>query len=136
MPAIKNLEARYKDRDVVFLGIHTAGTDMVDVRNFLSHIKFNLPTAVDSGEDETAKRYGVTGYPTMVLIARDGQIAWSNRVPTQEHGMKMMGTRPPVPLSIPWPLSENQPQEKLTEQGWRIQEFLFAEAIERALAKR
>ena len=54
MPVIKNLEARYRDRGVVFIGVHTADTDVVDVRNFLEQIKFNLPTAVDSGEDETA----------------------------------------------------------------------------------
>ncbi len=132
MPAIKNLEARYKDRDVVFIGIHTAGTDLVDVRNFLEHIKFNLPTAVDAGEDETAKQYGVTGYPTLVLIARDGRVAWSSREPSAEDGMKMM-ERAARSLSIAWPPNEKQPEEKLFEQVWRIQEFLFAEAIDQAL---
>ena len=38
-------------------------------------------------------------------------------------------------LSIPWPIDEKQPQEKLIEQGCRLQEFLYGEAIDGALAK-
>jgi beta-lactamase regulating signal transducer with metallopeptidase domain/thiol-disulfide isomerase/thioredoxin len=133
MPVIKKLAARFKGRDVVFLGIHTAGTDVEDVRAFLQHIKLNLLTAIDAGEDETSKQYGVNGYPTLVVIGREGLIDWNSRQVSKEDGTKRM-ERAAKALSIPWPLDEKQPQEKLIEQGWQIQEFFFGEAIDRALA--
>jgi thiol-disulfide isomerase/thioredoxin len=135
LPVIKDLEARYKDRDVVFLAIHAADTDIEDVRDFLHHIKFNLLTAVDAGEGETAKRYGVKGSPTLVVIGRDGRIAWSSRQVSMDDGMKNM-ERAARALSIPWPIDEKQPQEKLIELGWQLKGFFFGEAIDRALAKR
>jgi hypothetical protein len=38
-------------------------------------------------------------------------------------------------LSVPWPLDEKQPQDKLCEQVSQLQGFMFGEAIEWALAK-
>ena len=68
MPVIKKLEARHRDRGVVFLAIHTAATDIADVQNFLQQISFNLLTAIDSREDETAKRYGGKAGPAPLWV--------------------------------------------------------------------
>ena len=115
MPVIQNLEARYKNRDVVFLSIHTADRSLEDVRDFLRHMKFDLTTAIDAGKNETSRRYGVKGYPTLLIIGRDGRIAWSNNRMPFEDGMKTM-ERAARALSIPWPLDEKQPEHKLNAQ--------------------
>ena len=134
MPVIKKLEARYRDRGVVFLAVHTADTDIADVQNFLEQIPFNLLTAIDSGEDETAKRYGVKDTPALIVIGRDGRIAWNSGQVSEEDGLQSL-ERAARSLSVPWPIDEKQPQDKLLEQVSQLQGFLFGEAIDRALAK-
>ena len=98
------------------------------------HIPFNLLTAIDSGEDETAKRYGVKDYPTLLVIGRDGRIAWNSKQVSTEDGMQNL-ERAARSLSIPWPIDEKQPEDKLIEQVSQLQEFLFGEAIDKMLAK-
>ncbi len=138
LPVIKSLEAKYKDRDVAFVMIHTAGTEMEQIQEFERQMKFDQPTALDAGNDvnegATTKRYAVGGYPTVFIIGRDGRIAWCNiDRPRKTHTQNMK--RAAQALSIPWPFDEKQPHEKLVAQMNRIREFLFSEAINQALAK-
>lgn len=134
MPVIKKLEARYRDRGVVFLAVHTADTDIADVQSFLQQIPFNLLTAIDSGKNETAKRYGVKGTPALIVIGRDGRIAWNSQRVSNEDGLQSL-ERAARLLSIPWPIDEKQPQDKLLEQVSQLQGFVFSEAIDRAIAE-
>jgi peroxiredoxin len=134
MPVIKKLEARYRDRGVVFLAVHTADTDIADVQSFLQQIPFNLLTAIDSGEEETAKRYGVKNRSALVVIGRDGRIAWNSEHVPEEDGLQNL-ERAARSLSVPWPIDEKQPQDKLLEQVGQLHELVFGEAIDRALAK-
>src|SRR5262249_20756000 len=103
MPVIKKLEAWYRDRSVVFLAVHTANTDIADVQSFLQQIPFNLLTAIDSGEEETAKRYGVKNRSALIVIGRDGRIAWNSGRVSKEDGLKRL-ERAARSLSIPWPI--------------------------------
>jgi beta-lactamase regulating signal transducer with metallopeptidase domain/peroxiredoxin len=134
MPVIKKLDARYRDRGVVFLAVHIADTDIADVQSFLQQIPFNLLTAIDSGEDETAKRYGVKNRSALIVIGRDGRIAWNSGRVSKEDGLKSL-ERAARSLAIAWPIDENQPRDKLFEQVSQLQGFVFGEAIDRALAK-
>ena len=134
MPVIKKLEARYRDRGVVFLAVHTADTDIADVQNSLQQIPFNLLTAIDAGKRETAKRYGVKNTPALIVIGRDGRIAWNGQQVSKEDGLQSL-ERAARSLSVPWPIDEKQPQDKLLEQVSQLQGFLFGGAIDRALAK-
>jgi thiol-disulfide isomerase/thioredoxin len=138
LPMMNTLEARYKDRDVVFLSIHTAGTEMEQVRAFQREMKVDFATALDTGDDVvegvTSKRYAVRGFPTVFVIGRDGGIAWSNnQIPLKDQLQRMK--RAAQALSIPWPIDEKQPRVKLLAQTNRIREFLFSEAIDQALAR-
>jgi thiol-disulfide isomerase/thioredoxin len=137
LPAMKNLMTKYKDRDVVFLSVHTAGTDIEQLRGFQQQQKWEPLTGLDLGDDviegATAKTYGVQGYPTLLIIGRDGCVAWSTDQNLQD-GMKMI-ERAARALSIPWPIDEKGPEKDLIEKMCRIQEFLITEAIDQALAK-
>src|SRR5262249_43829259 len=131
---IKKLEARYRDRGVVFLAVHTADTDIADIESFLQQIPFNLLTAIDSGEAGTAKRYGVKRRPSLIVIGRDGRISWNSQQVSTEDGLQSL-ERTARFLSVPWPIDEKQPRDKLLEQVSQLQGFVFGEAIDRALAK-
>jgi thiol-disulfide isomerase/thioredoxin len=134
MPIIKELDTRYRDRRVVFLGVHTSSTNIADVQNFLQQVPFNLLTALDSTGETTALRYGIKGAPALVVIGRDGWIEWNSSEISREAGLKNL-ERAARSLSIPWPIDETQPREKLFEQASRIEGVLFGEAIDQALAK-
>jgi thiol-disulfide isomerase/thioredoxin len=138
LPAMKTLHAKYKDRDVVFLSIHSAGGDLEQIREFERQFKLESPSGLDVGDDVvdgvTSKSYGVRGYPTFLVIGRDGRINWSTDQMTKEKGIKNL-ERAAKALSIPWPIDEKAPREKLVEQMCRFQVYLIGEAIDQALAK-
>jgi thiol-disulfide isomerase/thioredoxin len=138
LPAMKTLRTKYKDRDVVFLSIHSAGSDLDQIREFQRQFKWDSPSGLDAGDDvidgATAKSYGVQGYPTLLVIGRDGRISWSTDQMTKENGIKNL-ERAAKALSIPWPIDQKAPREKLVEQMCRMQVYLFSEAIDQALAK-
>ncbi len=134
MPVIKKLEARFRDRGVVFIAVHTADTDIADVESFLQQIPFNLLKAIDSGEAETAKRYGIKHRPVLIVIGRDGRIAWNSGRVSREDGLQSL-ERAARSLSVAWPIDENQPRDKLLEEVSQLQGFVFGEAIDRALAR-
>jgi hypothetical protein len=122
---------------VVFLTIHTAGTEMEPVRDFERQTKLDFATALDVGDDAsegaTARRYRVRGFPTVFLLGRDGRIAWTTDHLLAKHRLQDM-KRAAKSLSIPWPIDQKQPQEKLTAEMSRIHEVLFSEAIDHLLA--
>lgn len=139
LPMMKNLEAKYRGRDVVFLTVHTAETEMESIRDFERQMKYDFATALDAGDDAsegaTAKRYSVRGFPTTFVIGRHGRIAWSTDQISRKDRLQDL-KRAAKSLSIPWPIDQKQPQEKLTEQMNRIRELLFAEVIDQALQTR
>ena len=65
---MKELHSRYKDRDVVFLGVHTAGTDMALVKRLLKQQDWDLTVGLDTGDDivtgETVRRFTFKAIPT------------------------------------------------------------------------
>ena len=137
LPVMKNLRTKYAGRDVVFLSIHSAGTELEQVREFQRQEKWEPLTGLDRGdavaEGATANAYGVQGYPTLLVVGRDGRVAWSSDV-NEKEGMQMI-ERAAKTLSIPWPIDEKKtPKRKLVEYMGRLWEFLFDEAIDRALS--
>jgi thiol-disulfide isomerase/thioredoxin len=85
LPAAKNLEAKYAGRsDVVFLGMHSAGSDMSQVKKLQRLKEWKLVAGLDQGSDvvegATARAYGVHLWPTTVIIDRDGKIAYNTNL--------------------------------------------------------
>ena len=62
-------------RGVVFLPIHTPGEEIGQIRRLFDLKKVSLTSAIDEGADEDTggarpgQRFGVSGYPTIILIA-------------------------------------------------------------------
>jgi thiol-disulfide isomerase/thioredoxin/outer membrane lipoprotein-sorting protein len=72
VPALEKISSEFKDSDLVILGVNT-GEDREVVEQFLKKTPFQYP-AVLSGESGILESYGVTAYPTFILIGRDGKI--------------------------------------------------------------
>ncbi len=84
MPAIEQLRTKYEAKGVVFLSVHTPGEELAKIRKLLDREKVKMPFLLDQsrGKDDggrrgvTGERYGIAGYPTVILIDRKGKIAF------------------------------------------------------------
>lgn len=72
MPVLEKISSEFKNSDLVILGVNT-GEDREVVEEFLKKTPLQYP-AVLSGESGILESYGVTAYPTFILIGRDGKI--------------------------------------------------------------
>lgn len=138
VPTLKELEKKYKDRGVVFLSIHTAGTAMKQVQELMRQLEWDVPAGLDEGEDvnggTTVQRYGVNSFPGFVVIDRAGKVHFNDRALGPEAGVKRM-KEAAAALSIPFPNEETPAEEALKIQS-RIFGRLYSDAIDAALATR
>ena len=97
MPSLDRLKQKYEPRGVIFLLIHTPDEEIGKIHRFLDLKKVSLISALDQGQavnsGETAKRYGVKGYPTLVMIDRQGNLAFHSGIEPRERveAMKAVG---------------------------------------------
>ena len=125
-PSLEKLRARYEPLGVVFLTLHTPGETEKTVRKVLEMKKSSLVFAFDGARknDEfdlngmTAERYGVGGYPTSLIIDREGKIAFRSNdpsnMPAMQRAVKDMGLDPKT-------INEEQAShliERLLEGNW------------------
>jgi RNA polymerase sigma factor (sigma-70 family) len=106
LPSLEKVRAKYEPLGVVFLTIHTPGETEKSVRKVLEMKKSSLVFAFDGPRknDEfdlngvTAERYGVGGYPTNLIIDREGKIAFRSNdpgnMPAMQRAAKEMGLDP------------------------------------------
>ena len=132
MPSLERLKQRYEPRGVVFLSIHTPGEEIGRIRRLLEFKGMTLISALDEGHGKgdrpvngaTADRYGVKGYPTLVIIDRRGNVAFHSGIGTKEGvaAMKAMGKQ--------MGLDESSMSESDFHRLW---EAFFGRQIERVL---
>lgn len=73
MPALQEQWEKWRDQDVVILGINT-GEDEMTVQNFVRQTGVDFPILYDS-KNEAVQRYGVVPMPTTFFIDKHGKIA-------------------------------------------------------------
>ena len=131
IPLWKQLEAKYADEDVVFLGIHTAGTDLTSVNEFMQKHDWMHVTAIDRGketaESATFLRYGVTAVNQIVVIGPDGRVAYNGLAPTQTDGPQAIARL----LGVTGPEDETDGDERL-EDGIKVLMYMYGKEIEAA----
>lgn len=97
VPALKELQAKYQDRPVTFIAIHTAGGDadalQKRIQKYGDEQQWEFLHAIDAGtmieDSATTHAYGVKGFPGQFVIAPDGMIAFSDEiVPDDAAGIK------------------------------------------------
>ena len=132
MPSLERLKQKYEPRGVVFLSIHTPGEEIGKIRRFLDFKKATMVSALDEGHGKadnprngvTADRYGVRGYPTLVMIDRKGNVAFHSGIGTREGiaAMKALGKQMGLDEST------------MTEADfYRLWEAFFSREVEKVL---
>ena len=74
---LEKLHQEFKSQGLVVLGLDV-GEDAEVVGRFLRTAKLSYPIVLTAGTG-TTKNYGVTKYPTVVLIDRVGIVRWLHR---------------------------------------------------------
>jgi len=138
IPAMKELHDRYKDHDVVFLGIHTAGTDMALVKRLLKQQEWELTVGLDTGDDtvtgETVQHYAIQGYPSVIVIDRNGVIKFNSGGVPKEREVFMREMKEIAKLAgLPWPIDKDATEEETMERMTQLQVVMFSRMIDEAL---
>ncbi len=82
MPLLQQGSQRWRDRDVVFVGIDAKDVRS-DARRFLARYGVTYPNVYD-GKGSMIGRYGVTGYPETYFIDRSGRVRYRIAGPVRE----------------------------------------------------
>jgi thiol-disulfide isomerase/thioredoxin len=132
LPDVEKLRTKYQPRDVVFLAVHTPGESLENIRRLFTLKQVSLLSSVDKGPEDargggtTAGLYGVRGYPTAVLIDRNGKIAYRSDQPAEPTAGQVIARKLGIDLNAP--LSE--------EESSRLRSAVLTEAIEKVLHSR
>lgn len=74
MPKLETIHQKYQEKGLTVLGLNEDGPrGQTKVRAFLKRLKITFPIVID-GDGAVFKRFGMTGCPSTVLIAQDGEI--------------------------------------------------------------
>lgn len=138
LPVMKQLEERFADRDVVLLGIHSAGTDMSLIRRFLEQNNCPLPTGLDAGGDKvhgaTVLAYAVNLYPTLMIVDREGKIAFNTEIaPSDRDAHLAEMERVAKAAGFPWPLDKDATPDEVQERLNQLWFAIYSREIERVL---
>ncbi|HEU5317267.1 MAG TPA: TlpA disulfide reductase family protein [Chloroflexota bacterium] len=71
-PALERTWRRYRDREVVFVGVNTLGDKPSDARAFIQRFGITYANGQDPGR--IAVDYGLTGVPEKFIVDRAGQL--------------------------------------------------------------
>jgi thiol-disulfide isomerase/thioredoxin len=138
IPMMNRLKEKYKQDDVVFLAIHTAGPDLDEVRAGLKELDYQVVCAVDSGlqiqDGATASRYGIRGYPTIMIVRPDGAVAWNSGDSSDPAAFAMRRTEVEKALNLPQ-VTEEMSKEAFAAREMKVYEKFLTDGIEGALAK-
>lgn len=132
IPVWKQLEEKYREKNVVFLGIHTAGADIEDIRGFMKKHDWEHVTAIDKGESipesGTFTTYGVPAVNQIVVIDPNGVVRYNGHKPTQTDGPVAIARE----LGVKGPVDKATAKEML-EGGIAIFIHMYGKEIEAAL---
>ncbi len=74
IPALTALYSDYKQRGFVVLGV-SVDSEIRAIKPFARAMKMNYPVLIGAGREDLSKAFGpFIGFPTSVLVARDGKV--------------------------------------------------------------
>jgi thiol-disulfide isomerase/thioredoxin/protocatechuate 3,4-dioxygenase beta subunit len=137
IPAMKELSNRYEDDGVVFLSVHTAGTDMSLVKRLLSQQQWAMIVGLDAGDDivsgKTVQAYAVQGFPTLIVVDPAGRIAFNSGDTSNLEAMMREAGELAQSAGIPWPLDTETDVDLAKQQMSQIMVMMYSRKIEQAL---
>jgi peroxiredoxin len=97
MPILNSLHNEYDEKDFELIAISMDGERMLEgVQTYVSEEGFEFVVLMDEYDGETMKvsdPYGVQGTPTIYLIARDGNVAFSKAGDVEEEDFRALVSR-------------------------------------------
>jgi thiol-disulfide isomerase/thioredoxin len=79
LPAVKDSDARYRDRGLTIVGVHTPEIDneykIENVRKEVPALGIKYPVVTDN-DYATWKAYGVEAWPTIAVLDKQGRVRW------------------------------------------------------------
>ncbi|HEY2492603.1 MAG TPA: thiol-disulfide oxidoreductase ResA [Paenibacillus sp.] len=72
MPALQAQYEKWKDKDVVVIGIN-AGEDRMSVENFVKQVNVSFPVLLDPNK-EAVQNYGISPLPTTLFVSANGKV--------------------------------------------------------------
>lgn len=131
IPVWKRLEEMYREKNVVFLGIHTAGAELESIREFMKKYDWEHLTAIDRGasipESATFRKYGVSAVNQIVVIDPKGVVRYNGHRPTQTEGPVAIARE----LGVKGPGDKATPEE-MQEGAIAILTHMYGKEIEAA----
>jgi peroxiredoxin len=74
IPSLIALYRDYKDRGFVVLGV-SVDSEVPRIKPFARELKMNYPVLIGAGREDLSNAFGpFIGFPTTVLIGRDGKV--------------------------------------------------------------
>jgi len=81
LPSVKMWDARYRDKGLTIIGVHTPELDYernIDkLRREVAGFGIKYPVVTDN-DYSTWKAYGVEAWPTLFLLDKQGRVRWSH----------------------------------------------------------
>jgi peroxiredoxin len=91
--AMKNLADKYKDKDVVWLGVITGdGAKADEAKKWAETASLSYPILLDE-QTKVARKYGAKATPHMFVIDKSGKLAYSGAIDNDPDGEKPAGER-------------------------------------------
>jgi len=79
LPSVKEWDARYRDKGLTIVGVHTPETDseygLDNVRKEVPSLGIKYPVVTDN-EYKTWNAYSVEAWPTILVLDKHGRIRW------------------------------------------------------------
>jgi thiol-disulfide isomerase/thioredoxin len=139
IPALKKVHEKFGNQ-VVFISIHTPGTEMSQVKKLLVLKNWDVPVGLDKGVDvadgETAKRYGIYGFPSFIVIDKQGKIAFNEEAEEGAHDKdKVMAKAEALAkeAGVPWPIDKNVSEDEALARLEKMQVYMLSKEIEKSL---
>ncbi|MGH9875696.1 MAG: redoxin domain-containing protein [Pyrinomonadaceae bacterium] len=81
LPAIKDLDARYRDKGLTIVGVHSPEFDdekqIGNLRREVASLEIRYPVVTDN-DYATWRAYDVAAWPTIFVLDKSGRIRWSH----------------------------------------------------------
>jgi hypothetical protein len=136
IPVLKELQRKYHDKGVVFVSIHTAGTDIGQVK-IVQHMEaWESLAGVDQGASVaagvTAKRHGIRSYPSIIVVDAQGIVAYNDKADKQLLA-KLKDAA--AALHLPWPIDAGADDTETEIRTRKVDGYLLSKGIDAAPAK-
>lgn len=138
IPALKDVEKKYVEENVVFLSIHTPGSSMAEIMDVLKQESWSPLVGQDSGQDTTdgvtAMSYGIRGYPTIVIIDQEGLIAYNSTDAKRRDDNEMKALAKEI--GLPWPIDQGiEDNDQLTVRTNQLTVHMLSIEVDNALRR-